>query len=316
MNSGGRSSKASGANLLIARTIDLLSLLSSSRKAAVAIEDAKRALEVDDAGLEEVLDLIDGLSDEETGARIAIMRTEDDLALIGDAGKLGPYRLSLDEAAVLTHILDSVRFDRAARERVERALLPPGAATAPETDQGIGDGVRYGPYYGLLTEAARVGIRCRIRYRSAGEAAPSWRLVDPGQITTEQGVAYLIAWDVEADGERRYRLDRIGEATETDDSVVHHAWTGESTAASLRVSGKEAVLVFPSRVDAERRRWAGLHDVQEIPHDEPRVRATLSYTSESWLLNQVLAAGGDIEIIEPEGLRDRLRSYGQRLIIG
>ena len=54
------------------------------------------------------------------------------------------------------------------------------------------------------------------------DARPRERLIDPLRIATHGDQTYLIAWDVEVDGQRSYRMDKIEGLALTDDSVERH----------------------------------------------------------------------------------------------
>ncbi|MBE6469008.1 MAG: WYL domain-containing protein [Coriobacteriaceae bacterium] len=297
----------------VSHAIALLSLITSAPGQRLNRQRAMESLGVDEAGLASLRTLIDSLVDEATGVRAVIAEDGTDLVLVGDGGTLRPLRLSFEEGLVLSHVLEASHLDEAARARIRRAVLPLGSDA--EDGDAIADGAEYSGSYPKIAEAARIGIRCRLLYRSADDATATWRLIDPCRIDTEQGVAYLIAWDVEADGERRYRLDHALEVSYTADSVVPHPYSHASAAESIRASGSTAVLSFASRELMERTTWAGLEPVDPGRADG-RPRATVSYTSDTWLFSQVAAAGGQIEIISPDEVRRRFRTWAQDLFIG
>lgn len=300
-----------GADLQVSRAIELLTMITSAPQGRIGRDQAMRALGVDERSLTALCELIGSLVDETTGVRAVITEEEGDLVLMGDGAALRPLRLSFEEGLVLSHVLNAAHMDAEARDRISRAILPLGSdGREPEA---IGDGAGYGEAFPALAEAVRIGIRCRLLYRSADDDAPAWRLIDPAATVTEQGVPYLIAWDVEADGERRYRLDRVADLIYTDDSVVPHRYSNATAAESIRSGGASAVVSFSSRPLAERTSWAGLGPISPA-RAGGRPRARLSYTSETWLFDQIAAAGGEIEIVEPADLRDRFAIWAGRLV--
>ena len=54
------------------------------------------------------------------------------------------------------------------------------------------------------------------------DTRPRERLIDPLRIATHGDQTYLIAWDVEVDAQRSYRMDKIEGLALTDDSVERH----------------------------------------------------------------------------------------------
>lgn len=302
----------SSADRQVSQAIELLAMITSAPQGRIERARVMRALGIGPEVLTSLCELIGSLVDEATGVRAVIIEEEDDLVIVGDGATLRPLRLSLEEGLVLSHVLNAAHMDAEARDRIARAILPLGADG--EEPEAIGDAAEYGESYPALAEAVRIGIRCRLLYRSADDATATWRLIDPGATVTEQGVPYLIAWDVEADAERRYRLDRVADLAYTDDSVAPHRYSRATAAESIRAGGAEAVIAFSSRALAERASWAGLGPISPAA-DAGRVLAPLSYTSESWLFDQVAAGGGDIEIVEPAALRDRFRARAADLIV-
>lgn len=302
----------SSADRQVSQAIELLAMITSAPQGRIERARVMRALGIGPEVLTSLCDLIGSLVDEATGVRAVIIEEEDDLVIVGDGATLRPLRLSLEEGLVLSHVLNAAHMDTEARNRIARAILPLGAGG--EELEAIGDTAEYGGSYPALAEAVRIGIRCRLLYRSADDAAATWRLIDPGETVTEQGVPYLIAWDVEADAERRYRLDRVADLVYTDDSVLPHRYSRATAAESIHSGGAQAIVAFSSRALAERASWAGLGALSPAAGGG-RVLAPLSYTSESWLFDQVAAAGGDIEIVEPAPLRDRFRARAAGLIV-
>ena len=117
------------------------------------------------------------------------------------------------------------------------------------------------------------------------------------------------AWDVSKNLQRSYRLDRIDGCELTDDSVVAHHFTRFSAADSLREHGQSAVLIWENEQLFHSCTWAGVDRESARVLDDGRVEATVSYASEPWLFDQVLAAGGRILIAAPADLVSSLTAY-------
>lgn len=262
--------------------------------------------------LESYCELLSTLADRETGARAIITCTEDAVSLTGTAGALQPLRLSLAEGIVLSHVLGTLSIDRDASERLTSSLL--GKQDALGSSQAlIASTISYGTCYQRLSEAIEDGVRCRIWYRAHDDAVAAPRLVDPARIDTEEAAAYLIAWNVQKDEERRYRLDRVSNVEFTEDSVTRHVWNERSLAAILSTDGT-LVTVECSRTRAMQLTWAGIASVSAAPEDPDRVCLGVHVTSEHWLFDEVLAAASDMKIVSPSSLAHAFVEYARSLL--
>lgn len=292
----------------VASGIRLLEALSAAPGQTLAVGGACELLACTNAELEQIVDTLSTLSSRSSGARAAITIADGRVTLHGDAALIMPRRFSLEEGMVLAHILDVLDLDDETRERIRAAVGPAqGAMSAP----GIVEPARYGSCFARLSEAIEDGIRCTMTYRSLTEGTARTRTIDPLEIQEEHGEVYLVAWDIEKDAERRYRLDRVGEVTFTEDSVEHHGVLSHSASESLRAQGLVARLVLRPGARTFLLDWAGVADIE--PHEDGSMAFSLYYSSESWLFDQVLAAAGELELIEPAELRERLVAYGANL---
>lgn len=290
----------------------LLEALTASPEHAIERAYACDLLSCTTPELESYCELLSTLADRETGARAIITCAEDAVSLTGTAGALQPLRLSLAEGIVLSHVLGTLNIDRDASERLTSSLL--GKQDALGSSQAlIASTISYGTCYQCLSEAIEDGVRCRIWYRAHDDAVAAPRLVDPARIDTEEAAAYLIAWNVEKDEERRYRLDRVSSVEFTEDSVTRHVWSERSLTASLSSSGT-LVTVECSHARAMQLAWAGIASVSAAPEDPDRVRLDVHVTSEHWLFDEVLAAAGDMKIISPSGFVCAFVRYARNLL--
>lgn len=289
--------------------IKLLEALSSSPDHRLNVVDAATAAGVDDEDLPAVIDTIGALSDRTSGARAAIEYEGGQVQLYGDAALLMPLRLSVEESLIVSHMIDLLDLDPATRQRIREGIMP---ESDEDATHGIAETPRYGSWLALLTEAIQDGVRCRLTYRSLADDVAHERTVDPIRIDDEQGHAYLIAWDVARDAERRYRIDRIADVEYTDDSVRPHEVESRSTAESLRAHGSAARIEAIDDETMRRLTWSGIGYID--PRDDGSYIFTLYYSSKRWLFDHVLAAGGSLRIIEPQELRGELRAYAEELL--
>ena len=300
---------ALSADRLISCGIQLLEVLSAAPGQRCTRTAAAQALHVDVDAIPQIVDTVSALSDRTSGARVALTLDGETLSLTGDAALIMPRRFSLEESMVLAHILDVLNLDEETREHVRAAVMPLGEA--PEKAR-IAEPARYGAWFGKLSEAIEDGIRCRMTYRSLEDDAAHERIIDPIAVTEEHGETYLIAWNVEKDAERRYRLDRIQDVTFTEDSIEQHGAQLMDTAASLRESGQHVRLAVPSLAYLQRLDWAGIGEIAEEP--DGSATCTLFFDSKHWLFDQLLSAGGDIVLLDASELAGELAAYAEELL--
>lgn len=297
----------------IEAAVDLLAALTAREGKPLARGDALALLDLDGRGLDDAIALVGTLADRWTGARAVIAEDARGISLVGDAATLRPLRLTLEEGAVLSHVLRTARLDALTRGRIERALFPldDGERTL---DAGLAGTGGVSDIYLALKDAIRFGKRCAVRYRSAADESARERTIDPWKIETSGDVSYLIAWDVARDAQRRYRLDRFECVGDTGQSADRHPWDGRDLAESIKGAGNTAELGFPSERAARETGWSGLGSIEPLP--DGTVAAQVSYTSEPWLFDQVLAGMGEIRLLGPEDLLPRFEAYARSLLIG
>jgi proteasome accessory factor C len=140
-----------------------------------------------------------------------------------------------------------------------------------------------------IGEALKNRQRLQITYHSVAEDVTSERVIHPIEKRVENGVELLLAFCESADALRSFRLDRIQKAELLQ---VPSTQTGRVQSDAI-----ESVTI-------------------KVHHDLRRVFETLgkltpgnrdTYTVEiynqSWLIREVLASGGAIEVVEPAALR-------------
>lgn len=290
----------------LSRAIDVMEALYASGETGMTRDDICSRFDITGASLNEIINIVSTLADRESGARIICECHDDRIILTGDAGRVLPLRLSAAEGAVLNHELESLGIEPRTAARIRRALLPEELGY----NQRVVDTVVRGSHWQQLSSAIQDGVRCRITYRSMDDAQPRERLIDPLRITTNGDQTYLNAWDVEIDEQRSYRMDKIEGLVLTDDSVVHHASNSASLHDSLAQAKQSTKLLMPLDM-AERLDWAGIMSIES--NGAGAATVIVRYSSERWLLSQVIAAGGAIRILDDPALSKRLCDMAKTL---
>lgn len=311
----------SGSKHLLKLSLKLLTLLSASLDKPVKLEQARKSLNCSEDELKNTIDLLLDLSDENSGSRLTLSMddAETEITLAGGGGELPPVRLSTEEGVVLSYVLSISQIDTDTRQRIEKALLPVGVASLDNAAaEAITEATPKSPYFQQLSDAIQIGARLKVSYRKDIDPQPRSRILDPLCLTSEGSTTYLIAWDVEKDDQRRYRLDRIESVEDTGESADPHDWVEQTVGEGLRARGTRATLLWESEDALRCLDWAGLGEVTPHPtEDNPHaVEAEVSYAGESWLFDQVLGSGGAGRILAPESLVDSFAAYARSLLIG
>lgn len=294
----------------ITLTLELLESLSAAdgQRISAAAFAREHGIGLDD--VRELAGLAATLADRNSGARAIVTMEGDRISLEGAAAKLYPTRLSAGEGAVLAYALDLLELDDDCKRRIESALMPFGLGdTVPAT---VASALSVGAFYQQLSTAIVDGVRCAMRYRSAQDAEPTLRTIDPLSFETTATAAYLLAWDIDADAERRYRLDRIAEVSLTEDSVTAHKTSSQKLADGLAERGTSVELAIPSAI-ARDLSWQGIVS-RSYAEDEARI--TVSVTSHTWLFDQLLSLGNGARILNSPELQQEFRAYAKTLVIG
>ena len=128
-----------------------------------------------------------------------------------------PLRLTVGESMALAHVIHALELDPNLTERLERALIAPGIeqATSSHSLRPRAHTARSTRSSPKPSKTGFGAASCTERRQTPSHAAP----YRPLAFEAFDDYAYLVAWNVEKDAERRYRLDRISDVKLTDDSI-------------------------------------------------------------------------------------------------
>lgn len=154
-----------------------------------------------------------------------------------------------------------------------------------------------------IAAAARDGERLRFRYRTyGGESAR--RLVEPCRLVHIDGIWYLVAWDVDRDDWRTFRVDRIDGRPSPDRRFAPREPPAEDVAAYVqrnvvRARGrKEARVLLRMPLEQAQRRVPQLQAALSAVDDE----SCLLTTGSEWyggLAVHVASLRCEFEVLEP-----------------
>lgn len=229
-----------------------------------------------------------------------------------------PMRLSPAEASAVIVALHTLRdgsppevrrlVDRVLA-KLERAVsVRPALATNPGEAEQAALSAR-------LQQAAEQGLQVRLRYHVPARDEVSERLVDPYGVVTSGRFAYLDAWCHLAGGDRLFRLDRIDEATVTDEPVRSHRPPRALTEGPFDDSPERGGTPVRLRL-APQARWATdyypMRDVHELP--DGATEATLVVADPRWLVRLLLRLAPHARVLEPAELADEVRARARETI--
>lgn len=168
-----------------------------------------------------------------------------------------------------------------------------------------------------LARAGRDAERVRFDYRPAG-ADTSERYVEPHHVIPLEQRWYLVAWDLDREGWRTFRLDRIDSPRSTNRHFTPRALPADDpttylrqTIARLRAVYK-VVLVVDAPIAAVQRHmgWWGT----AVSDGPMTTRIEMEIPDLGWAVMMLAVLNAEIREVEPAELRELLRDLGHRFV--
>lgn len=292
--------------------LNILARLSAAPGQRVALDELASMLSLTSEQTERIIAGLMELADSVSGARVVLSIENGMVRLFGDAARMQPLRLAPDEAIALHSALTRYQLNEDVWRRLQHNLMPMGTDKGTCIDLRTSDDALFGRFWPRLCEALQDGVRIEILYRSQDAPAARRRTVDAGFIELADEGAYLTAWDIQRDAQRRYRLDRIEDLSFTPDSAVRHPFRRTSLQDSLHRQGERVTLLFESIDQAQQTGWAGL-ELKRAQQRREGVVIPAYITSRAWLFDQILAAGGSIRLLGARDMREELQAHAAEL---
>jgi proteasome accessory factor C len=160
-----------------------------------------------------------------------------------------------------------------------------------------------------LREAASEHRRVTIEYFAVSTGEWSRRQIEPEEVFSSMAHWYVAAWDVDADGERLFRADRVRSAEPTAETFTPRGLAG---------AGRD--LYSPTEEDVEVQlrlrpaaRWiaeyyatTGVHELED-----GGALVTLPARQLGWVARLLMRVGDDAEVVEPPELREQVASLAR-----
>jgi len=218
----------------------------------------------------------------------------------------------VDEASVRA----LAKLEQVLPSRLRHRVSTLQAATTPLTS---GDGASIAPETLTVMASSVAGQeRLRFAYRS-GDGTPSRRLTEPYRLVSTGRRWYLVAYDLDREDWRTFRVDRVAEPFATGARFTPRELPTGNAAEFLRQSmyGRQETYTFdvafaaPAEFVAARvPAWVGAPE--PIDEHSCRLRAPSS-DSLDWLAVRIAMVDCDFTVREPRELADYMRKLGARL---
>jgi proteasome accessory factor C len=264
-----------------------------------------------------------GLPPYEPGDLIEVDIEEDGQIFISMADHFSrPLRLTRNEALALylraTELLATPGLPEAPALR--GALDKLAAALGPETLGDIegrietAEAGRPSELVRVLREAAREHERLEIQYFAHSTEEWSTRRIDPEEVFSSLGNWYVAAWDVDADGERLFRADRIRSAERTGERFAPRGLAGAGRALYTPTAGDVSVRLALS----PGARWIAEYyaTADEREASDGVLEVTLPTARLGWVAGLLLRVGSDARVLDPPELAQRVRELAASTALG
>ena len=227
-----------------------------------------------------------------------------DLDVMDDEGSLymhnptplgRPVRLTSAEAASLQVGLMAVRSvaDPRTVEAIDSLLKKISAESGSvEVNTASGDEAIRAVIAGAIAGAEQV----ELTYDGVARGSTTHPRVDPGQILTRDGVAYVMGYDVMGAGWRTYRLDRIADVRLTGEPAGSHGQVPgpDEWAASLAAGASVRLTV------TDQAAWiAEYYPISRVEKAEGATQIDLNIVDPAFLVRLLLSLGDEVLDVEP-----------------
>ncbi len=144
-----------------------------------------------------------------------------------------------------------------------------------------------------------------LHYYKENEDQFNKRLVEPHRLQNGPEGWYVVAWDPNREDVRHFRLDRIKEATLTEDEFEPRLQLEEIAGSESWIERGEVEDARVARVwvSPERARWIREDRTVVAELADGALIAELPYAGIWWLVREVLRGAGELVVLEPDDAR-------------
>jgi proteasome accessory factor BC len=299
-----------------ARLITLAGLLIESAKQGerLGVADLRERLELTDEELQEDIDLLNvvnfGGGTYVLYAEIVGGEIEVDSEPYGD-NFARPARLLPLEAKALVAAIDLFGDHlpqsglQSARAKIVGALGHDPSEEGLEIAAGSGGDAEVARVVNEAISASRV---LELQYYKENEDQFTKRSVEPYRLENGREGWYVECYDLTKDGIRHFKLDRVKEATISEQTFEPRPEVEEFAGVEGWMTHGEVPTAQVARVwvSPERARW--LREERTVVEElaDGAVVVELPYAGTSWLVREILRGAGDLVVLEPEDAREAI----------
>jgi predicted DNA-binding transcriptional regulator YafY len=299
-----------------ARLVTLAGLLidSAKRGERLRVAELRERLELTAEELQEDIDLLNVVN---FGGGTYVLYAE----IVGDEVEVDsqpygdnfarPARLLPLEAKALVAAIDLFGDHlpqgglQSAREKIVAALGHDPSEEGLEIASGGGGDVEVARTVNEAIAARRV---LEIQYYKENEDQFTKRRVEPYRLENGREGWYAECYDLKKGGIRHFKLDRIKEATATEEAFEPRPEVEELAGVEGWMTDGEVPTAQVARVwvSPERARW--LREERTVVEElaDGAVVVELPYAGTSWLVREILRGAGDLVVLEPEEAREAI----------
>jgi Predicted transcriptional regulator len=160
----------------------------------------------------------------------------------------------------------------------------------------------------VVNEAIAGSRVLELKYYKENEDQFTDRSVEPYRLENGREGWYVECYDLTKEGVRHFKLDRVKEATLSDDSFEPRPEVEELAGVEGWMTHGEVPTAHVARVwvSPERARW--LREERTVVEElaDGAVVVELPYAGTSWLVREILRGAGDLVVLEPEDAREAI----------
>lgn len=160
----------------------------------------------------------------------------------------------------------------------------------------------------VVNEAIAGSRVLELKYYKENEDQFTDRSVEPYRLENGREGWYVECYDLTKEGVRHFKLDRVKEATLSDDTFEPRPEVEELAGVEGWMTHGEVPTAHVARVwvSPERARW--LREERTVVEElaDGAVVVELPYAGTSWLVREILRGAGDLVVLEPEDAREAI----------
>ena len=224
-----------------------------------------------------------------------------------------PLRLTRTEAVSLYLRGASLAAGLEPDAPIVTALAKLAAAVGDDTLRDLAAAVETAPHrvpdaLAALRDAAERRERVRIEYHAASTGETTRREIAPEEVFFDAGNWYVVAWDLDRDAERLFRVDRVSGVEATGVAFEPRGLAGAGR--DLYTPGLDDVVVRLRLAPAAR--WvADYYELASVEEDGDGLVVTFPAGRLEWVARLLLRLGPDAEVLEPAALPGRVREVAE-----